>query len=44
MTIENDRIGGAPKILGPCPAYREGFYDAMITAALWLGNHLELGG
>jgi hypothetical protein len=33
-----------PETSGSFPAYREGLHGAMIAAALWLGNHLELGG
>ena len=44
MITATDRIGDAPEISGSRPAYRDGLHGAMIAAALWLGNHLELGG
>ena len=44
MITVNHRIADAPEISGSGPAYREGLHDAMIAAASWLGNHLELGG
>ena len=43
MITANDRIGDAPENSGPHPAYSDGLQGAMIAAARWLGNHLELG-
>jgi hypothetical protein len=44
MITANDRIGDAPEISGSRLVYPDGLHGAMIAAALWLGNHLELGG
>ena len=44
MITANDRIGDAPEISGSHLAYPDRLHGAMIAAALWLGNHLELGG